>query len=101
MPRPCWESKPAGRATASDSSRAAGLVNTLIESREERQLKRYLAKLSCLELFIGDEVGYISFSAEGAQLLFQVFSARYEKGSLIVTTNLPLAQWTVCSVTPP
>ena len=66
----------------------------LVESREERQLKRYLAKLSRLELLIVDEVGYIPFSAEGAQLLFQVFSDRYEKGSLIVTSNLPFAQWT-------
>ena len=73
---------------------AAGLVNTLIESREERQLKRQLAKLSRFELLIVDEVGYIPFSAEGAQLLFQVFSDRYEKGSLVVTSNLPFAQWT-------
>ena len=73
---------------------AAGLVNTLIESREERQLKRYLAKLSRFELLVVDEVGYIPFSAEGAQLLFQVFSDRYEKGSVIVTSNLPFAQWT-------
>ena len=70
------------------------MINTLIESREERQLKRYLAKLSRLELLIIDEVGYIPFSAVGAQLLFQVFSDRYEKGSLIVRTNLPFAQWT-------
>ena len=73
---------------------AAALVNTLVDSREERQLKRYLGKLSRLELLIVDEVGYIPFSAEGAQLLFQVFSGRYEKGSLIVTSNLPFAQWT-------
>ena len=73
---------------------AAGLVNTLIESREERQLKRQLAKLSRFALLIVDEVGYIPFSAEGAQLLFQVFSDRYEKGSLVVTSNLPFAQWT-------
>ena len=66
---------------------AAGLVNTLIESREERQLKRQLAKLSRFELLIVDEVGYIPFSAEGAQLLFQVFSDRYEKGSMIVTSK--------------
>ena len=44
---------------------AAGLVNTLIESREERQLKRQLAKLSRFELLIVDEVGYLPFSAEG------------------------------------
>jgi DNA replication protein DnaC len=73
---------------------AAHLVNLLIEAREERQLKRYLAKLSRFELLIIDEAGYIPFSAEGAQLLFQVFSDRYEKASLIVTSNLPFAQWT-------
>ncbi len=73
---------------------AAQLVNTLIEAREERQLKRHLAKLSRFELVIIDEAGYIPFSAEGAQLLFQVFSDRYEKASLIVTSNLPFAQWT-------
>jgi DNA replication protein DnaC len=73
---------------------AAQMVNTLIEAREERQLKRYLAKLSRFELVIIDEAGYVPFSAEGAQLLFQVFSDRYEKASLIVTSNLPFAQWT-------
>ena len=72
---------------------ATGLVNTLIESREEQQLKRHLAKLSRFDLLIVDEVGYIPFSAEGAQLLFQLFSDRYEKGSMIVTSNLPFAQW--------
>jgi len=73
---------------------AAHLANTLIEAREERQLKRHLAKLARFELVIIDEVGYIPFSAEGAQLLFQVFSDRYERASLMVTSNLPFAQWT-------
>src|SRR2546425_8797822 len=73
---------------------AAHLVNTLIEAREERQLKRSLGRLARYELVIIDEVGYIPFSAEGAQLLFQVFSDRYEKASLIITSNLPFAQWT-------
>lgn len=73
---------------------AAHLANTLIEAREERQLKRELARLSRYELLIIDEVGYIPFSTEGAQLLFQVFSDRYEKGSLIVTSNLAFAHWT-------
>jgi DNA replication protein DnaC len=73
---------------------AAYLANTLIEAREERQLKRELARLSRYDLLVIDEVGYIPFSAEGAQLLFQVFSDRYEKGSLIVTSNLAFAHWT-------
>ncbi|MDI6809356.1 MAG: IS21-like element helper ATPase IstB, partial [Candidatus Eisenbacteria bacterium] len=73
---------------------AADLVNTLVEAREERHLKRTLARLSRYHLLILDEVGYIPFSSEGAQLLFQVFSDRYEKGSMLVTSNLPFAQWT-------
>ena len=73
---------------------AAHLANTLIEAREERQLKRELARLSRYDLLIIDEVGYIPLSTEGAQLLFQVFSDRYEKGSLLVTSNLAFAQWT-------
>src|SRR5207245_9731283 len=74
-PRPsAW--KRAGVATALFTT-AAHLGNTLIEAREERQLKRYLARLSRFELLIIDEVGYIPFSSEGAQLLFQVFYDRY------------------------
>jgi len=44
-------------------------------------------------LIIVDELGYIPFSPEGAQLLFQVFAQRYERGSLLVTSNLAFAQW--------
>jgi DNA replication protein DnaC len=73
---------------------AADLANTLIEAREERQLKRTLARLKRYPLLVIDELGYLPFSSEGAQLLFQVFSDRYEKGSLVVTSNLPFAQWT-------
>ncbi|MDA2931031.1 IS21-like element helper ATPase IstB, partial [Acidobacteria bacterium AH-259-O06] len=75
-------------------STAADLVNTLLEAREERQLKRTLARLSRYALLEVDEIGYIPFSSEGAQLLFQVFSDRYERGSVLLTSNLPFAQWT-------
>jgi len=73
---------------------AADLVNTLVEAREEKQLKRYLTRLQKYTLLIIDELGYIPFSPEGAQLLFQVFADRYERGSILVTSNLPFAQWT-------
>lgn len=73
---------------------AADLVNTLVEAREEKRLKNYLARLQKYHLVIIDELGYIPFSAEGAQLLFQVFAQRYERGSLLVTSNLSFAQWT-------
>ncbi len=73
---------------------AADLVNTLVEARQERSLKNYLARLQKYPLVIIDELGYIPFSPEGAQLLFQVFANRYERGSLLVTSNLAFAQWT-------
>jgi DNA replication protein DnaC len=73
---------------------AADLVNTLVEAREERSLKNYLARLQKYPLIIVDELGYIPFSSEGAQLLFQVFAKRYERGSLLITSNLAFAQWT-------
>jgi DNA replication protein DnaC len=73
---------------------AADLVNTLVEAREEKRLKNYLSRLQNYHLIIIDELGYIPFSSEGAQLLFQVFANRYERGSLLVTSNLAFAQWT-------
>jgi len=41
-----------------------------------------------------DELGYVPFSTAGAELLFEVFSQRYERGSTIVTSNLPFEEWT-------
>ena len=41
-----------------------------------------------------DELGYVPLSASGAELLFEVFSQRYERGSIIVTSNLPFDEWT-------
>jgi DNA replication protein DnaC len=71
-----------------------GLVNELIEAREERILQRLLTRYSRYDLLILDELGYIPFSREGAELLFQVLAERYEKGSVMITTNLGFADWT-------
>jgi DNA replication protein DnaC len=73
---------------------AAQLVNQLIEARDEKQLKSMLTRLKRFDLIVLDELGYIPFSREGGQLLFQVISERYEQGSLIITSNLPLGDWT-------
>jgi len=73
---------------------AAELANTLIEARDEKSLKNYLNRLKRYSLLIIDELGYIPFSEEGAQLLFQVISGRYEGGSVIITTNLAFGEWT-------
>lgn len=71
-----------------------GLVNELIEAHEERALQRLLNRYSRYDLLILDELGYIPFSKEGAELLFQVLAERYEKGSVMLTTNLGFADWT-------
>jgi DNA replication protein DnaC len=71
-----------------------GLVNELIEARQEKDLQRLIGRYARYELLILDELGYIPFSKEGAELLFQVLAERQEKGSVIITTNLGLADWT-------
>ena len=71
-----------------------GLANELIEAREERLLQRLLQRYSRYDLIILDELGYVPFSKEGSELLFQVLAERHEKGSIIITTNLGFADWT-------
>ena len=71
-----------------------GLVNELIEAREERELRRLLQRYTRYDVLILDELGYIPFSKEGSELLFQVLAERHERGSVIITTNLGFADWT-------
>lgn len=71
-----------------------GLVNQLIEARQEKDLQRLIGRHARYDLLILDELGYIPFSKEGAELLFQVLAERQEKGSVIITTNLGFADWT-------
>ncbi|BAJ79397.1 putative transposase-associated ATP-binding protein [Acidiphilium multivorum AIU301] len=73
---------------------AAGLVHQLMEARDERRLLRLQAQLASLKLLIIDELGYVPLSQTGAELLFEVFSQRHERGSTIVTSNLPFEDWT-------
>src|SRR5262245_5684100 len=72
---------------------AAALVTRLEEAQKQYQLDRTLAQLERVELLICDELGYLSFSRAGAELLFQVFSERYERRSLLVTSNLAFSEW--------
>jgi DNA replication protein DnaC len=73
---------------------AAGLVTALTEARDERNLLRFKKQLVHKELIIVDEFGYVPFSKTGAELLFEFFAERYERGSVLVTTNLPFDHWT-------
>lgn len=72
---------------------AAGLVNRLEEAQKQYQLDRFLEQLGRADVLICDELGYLSFSRAGAELLFQVFAERYERKSLLVTSNLPFGDW--------
>ncbi len=73
---------------------AATLVNQLMEARDERRLSRLQAQLAGVKLLIIDELGYVPLSPTGAELLFEVFSQRYERASTIITSNLPFEDLT-------
>jgi DNA replication protein DnaC len=73
--------------------RAADLVRALIEARDARELSRLQRRLARLQLLIVDELGFIPFDRAGGELLFNLLAARYEKGSVIVTTNLAFSEW--------
>ncbi len=70
------------------------LANELIEARTDNDLTRIVRKYSRFDLLILDELGYVPFSKEGAELLFQVLAERHERGSVIITSNLGFANWT-------
>lgn len=55
---------------------------------------RWRSKYGGLKLLIVDELGYVPLSPTGAELLFEILSQRYERGSTIITSNLPFEDWT-------
>jgi DNA replication protein DnaC len=71
-----------------------GLVNELSEARKEGSVTKVLHKYAKEELLIVDELGYVPFSKEGSELLFQVLAERHERGSVIITSNLGFGEWT-------
>lgn len=73
---------------------AAGIVNELMEANASLRLLKIQKQLQRMDLIIIDELGYVPFSREGAHLLFQLCSDLYERGSLIVTSNLDFTHWT-------
>jgi DNA replication protein DnaC len=72
---------------------AAKLVTLLEAAQQQQRLDRFLASLERFDLLVVDELGYLSFSRVGAELLFQVFADRYERRSLLITSNLPFGEW--------
>jgi hypothetical protein len=64
-----------------------------VEARDDKRLLRLQAQLQSVRLLIVDELGYVPLSQIGAELLFKVFLQHYERGSTVVTSNLPFEEW--------
>ena len=73
---------------------AAGLVSEMMEARDERRLLRFQKQMAGYKLLIIDELGFVPLSKTGAELLFELISQRYERGSTLITSNLPFDEWT-------
>ena len=72
---------------------ASQWVDRLAEAHQTGRLQQELTRLGRIPLLVVDEVGYIPFEAEAANLFFQLVSARYERASVIVTSNKPFGRW--------
>ena len=73
---------------------AAALVSEMMEASDERRLLRFQKQRAGYKLLIIDELGFVPLSKTGAELLFELISQRYERGSTFITSNLPFDEWT-------
>ena len=72
----------------------AALVHELIEAANDCRLQRLQKQLASQDVLILDELGFVPLSKAGAEMLFEIISQRYERGSIIITSNLPFDEWT-------
>jgi DNA replication protein DnaC len=72
---------------------ATGWVTRLRTAHHEGRLSQELRRLHRYQLLIIDEIGYIPFDADAANLFFQLISSRYEQGSVLATSNMPFSRW--------
>ena len=71
----------------------AALVNELVEAADDKQLSRVVGRYARLDLLALDEVGYVHLDPRGAELLFQIITAREEKASIACASNAPFSEW--------
>ena len=69
------------------------IINNLIAAQHAGRLKQELKKYLRPQIIVVDELGYLPIDKKGADLLFQIISARYERGSIIITTNRAFKDW--------
>lgn len=72
---------------------AARLSNELMEAQDEKRLLQIEKQWTHADLVIIDELGYIPYHPRAAELMFQFFSTRYERGSMIITSNREFSRW--------
>jgi DNA replication protein DnaC len=72
---------------------AVNLVHELAASLSDNSFLKLMRRYVAFDLLIIDELGYLPVDKQGADLLFQIISNRYETGSVVVTTNRPFADW--------
>lgn len=72
---------------------ACALVNALEEAKAQLKLDKLMKDILKHQILIIDELGFVPFTENGARLLFDVFSRRYEHGSIAVSTNLSYEKW--------
>mgnify|MGYP000132536537 CR=1 FL=1 len=71
----------------------ADIIDSLARADRERRLRERIRYLCRAQLLIIDEIGYLPFDSDTANLFFQLVSTRYEKSSIILTSNLPFSRW--------
>jgi DNA replication protein DnaC len=69
------------------------MVHEMIEARDEKRLLRLQKQMARVNLLIIDKLGFVPFSKTGPELLYELISHRYERGSILITTNLPFDEW--------
>jgi DNA replication protein DnaC len=70
------------------------LVQDLLAAKRDLKLERFLKKLSGFSALVIDDLGYVQQSREEMEVLFTLLAERYERGSVMLTSNLPFSQWT-------
>ncbi len=71
----------------------AALANELAEAADDKRLSRLVARYASLDLLVLDEVGYVRLDPRGAELIFQIITAREERASIACASNAPFSEW--------
>ena len=76
-------------------STCARLVRDLLRAKKDLRLSRAIKKLAYYEALVIDDIGYVQQSREEMEVLFTLLAERYERGSVLITSNLPFSKWEV------